>query len=143
MAETVEEATLGALNTRLATLTFSPVIPVAWQNIKYTPTVGTPYLRPTLRRADPAQVTLGPAGYNRHQGFYQVDLFDKIEIGEAALLKKASAIVAHFKRGTVLIREGFTVRIMRPPAVLPITYENGWSMTPVRVFWTCDAGNPA
>lgn len=143
MAETVEEATFGALNARLNTLTFSPAIEIAWQGLKYVPVVGKPYLRPTLLRADPRQVTLGPAGYNRHEGFYQVDLFDKIDIGEDILLNKAAAIVAHFKRGTVLTREGFTVRIMRPPAILPIAYQNGWSMTPVRIFWTCDAGNPA
>lgn len=143
MPESAEEAILGALNAKLATPAFTPTLAIAWPNVKFTPTVGTPYLRATILRGETVQSSLGSAGLNRHVGLYQIDVFYPVEKGEVLPLQIASQIVERFKRGTSMTRSGVTVRVEAPPSILPMMIDNGWAIVPVRVRWFCDAANPS
>lgn len=96
----------GALRARLSTLTSLP--PVAWENINYTPSSTTLYLRPTILPAPTAQASLGDSGRDLHEGIFQIDVFIPDGSGRSTW---PDSIADHFKRGTILTQNGVTVRI--------------------------------
>lgn len=96
----------GALRARLNSLTSRP--PVAWENINYTPSSTTLFLRPTMIPAPTTQASLGDDGKDLHEGIFQVDVFIPDNQGRTTW---PDAIADHFKRGTVLTQNSVDVRI--------------------------------
>lgn len=142
MATYVETSIVEALMARLATLTLSPALPVAWPNVDYTPPAAG-YLRVTHAPNTATQVTLGTEGKNRHIGIFQVDVMLPIIIGISTPMEKAGAVAAHFKRGTVLTKDGISVRITRPPEIRPALQSLPYIQVPVIIRYQADADNPA
>jgi Bacteriophage related domain of unknown function len=81
------------LDTKLATLSGLPA--VAWPNVKYTPTLGTTFLRPTVLPSSSDLVTL--TDHRVNPGIYQVDIFCEAEKGLNAALTLADNIKTLFE----------------------------------------------
>ncbi len=131
----VENEILDALNERLKDLTFSPAIPIEWPRRPFTQPDG-PWLRPTLLRGGPSVMALPNNSNNLYPGIYQVDVFYKLaQEGDEDITLTAGLIAAHFSRGTAIEAGDYVVRIMAPPALLPIQPEAEIVMLPVRITW--------
>ena len=97
-----------ALDDRLNNMASLP--PVAWPNLKYEPTKGTLYLRPTLLPAETFGETLGSGGTDNNSGIYQVDVFSPADAGKNAAYVMADNIAEQFKPVTELTYNGRLVR---------------------------------
>lgn len=142
----VETAILTAMLGRLQSLTLSPVLPISWPGLSFNPPTPGPtvrWLRGTLLPAETFPLAVSFAGANRHAGLFQVDVFGGIGGGETALARIAALIIGHFKRGTSLSEDGFTIEITDPPSRLPLLVDGPWLMVPVRVRYLAFAANPA
>lgn len=126
-----------ALTARLQTLASLP--PVAWENVAYTPTLGTTFLKPSLLPAEPFQAEIGAAGQNMHVGVYQVSIFAPAGTGMAHQTLRDS-ICDLFKRGVTLTYGGVTVTCVKayPGAMLQ---ETDWIQIPIIVVWRSYAAN--
>lgn len=142
MATYVETSITEALLAQLATLVLSPVLPIAYPNVTFTPPAAG-YLRATPVPNIANQVTLGSSGKNRFEGLFQVDVFLPQNAGISTVLEKAGAVAAHFKRGTTLTRDGINVRITRPPEVRPHLQSPPYVQVPVMIRYQADAANPS
>jgi hypothetical protein len=118
-----------ALETAL--LTISPSISSAFENVPFTPVVGTPYQHVTLLTADPDNPEFG-SGY-MERGIFQVSLFYPIGEGAAAATARAALIRAKFVRGASFSAGGTTTTIERTPSVGPGRIEDDRYFLPVKV----------
>lgn len=127
-----------ALTARLQTLSGLPS--VAWENVPFTPTAGSMYLKPSLLPGEPVQAELGTNGLNMHTGLYQISVFAPAGAGVAAVNTLVNAICDHFKRGTELTYGGITVRMVKAfPS--PMMQETDWIQIPITVMWRAYADN--
>lgn len=85
-----------ALETTLADI--STGFDTAWENVKFTPTTGTPYQRVNLVLAPPTNPEMGR--FTQERGFLQVALAYPLEGGPNAAQARAETIRATFRRGT-------------------------------------------
>lgn len=108
-----------ALLTRLAALTLSPALQVAWPNRTFPepPAVDKPdtYLQASLLRA-PTQ-GIGIAAWDEHAGILQVDVVYKAQDGEIKPLNIAAQVAAWFGRGTRLINGSVQVDVYEKPSI--------------------------
>jgi hypothetical protein len=132
-----------ALFERLKSLVLDEPVPIAWPFKDFTPPSDGPWLRPTFLPAQPASTAVGEGADNRFVGFVQIDVFYPAGAGLKRPLVIADAVAAHFKRGLVLDAAGFLVSVDRPPFVMSTSRDGAQTMTPVRVYYTADAPNPA
>lgn len=104
-----------ALLTRLAALTFSPALQVAWPNKAFGPDKPDTYLQASLLRAETQGI--GIAAWNEHAGILQVDVLYKAQDGEIKPLNIADSVAAWFGRGTRLRNGGLTIYVDDPPSI--------------------------
>lgn len=138
----VEDAIPSALFAHLAALTLSPAMPVAWEDVNFTPP-STGYVRATYHPNTVQQITLGDLGINRFIGLFQVDVFWPQGQGIIQPSQRVAAISAHFKRGTDIAGTGVTVRIIQPPQARPALESAPYVQIPVMIRWQADAANPS
>lgn len=146
MADAVEVAIESALLNRLAALTFSPAIPVSVPNVAFTPPTAAPgivWLRGSFLPADTYALGLGYSSTNQHYGIFQVDVFYNQGAGELAPGRIAAAVIAYFKRGTQLTKDGFRVEITKTPYRANMIKDDPWIMIPVSIPYKTYAPNPA
>ena len=124
-----------ALNDALADA--FPTMPIAWENVKFTPTVGTTYFRVHLLRAKSDVKTLGQSPWIERQGIFQVSVFSPIGTGFGAPIGKAAEIVAAFKASTSFVYNGLTVTIVLAWIGDGLDDEAGWHNTPVNIQYRC------
>lgn len=152
MAEAVETAIQMALVLRAQQFAAaqSPALTIALPNVAFTPPVYTKtakWLRATFLPADTFSPGVTYSSKNHHRGLLQVDVFHAQEAGEAAPARIAAAVIAYFKRGTAVTKDGFTAEVIAAPSRGPLIkddVDNGpWVMIPVRIPYLCLAANPA
>lgn len=142
MATGIESRIAEGLFAKLAALTLSPAMAVAWPDKEFTPPAAG-YLRPSLVPNTVRQVTYGTAGKNRHRGLFQISVFWPRNAGAIVPREKADLVAVHFRRGTNISITGGTIRIYEPP-VVPATFEDGaYSHTPVTMRYEVDFDNPS
>jgi len=112
-----------ALDGRLATL--APAPPIAWENVRYTPTEGTTYLRPTNLPGAFSAVGMASGDTERTTGIYQIDVFAPSGDGPGAALAQADAVAAHFPKFLRLTR-GNTAVTLGVPAIEPALPRGAW-----------------
>lgn len=122
-----------ALDSNLNSMTGLP--PVAWENRKYTPVMGTLYLRPTLLSGDTVQSTLGDSGTDMNVGIYQVDVFAEAGKGKNAALVMADKVADQFKRGTDLAYNSRKVRVRNVSRRVGVNNTEGWYQVIVEVSY--------
>lgn len=119
-----------ALEQRLAAM--SPAIPTAWENVHFTPTVGTPWQRANLLPASPDNTMLGPREW-MEIGIFQVTLYYPAGTGSDAAQTRAEAVRAQFKRGTTVSHGGLATVITHTPAKAAAYSADGWYVVPISI----------
>lgn len=113
---------------------------VAWENKEYTPTIGTPYLRPIFLPAEPEQAELGTRGRNRLLGIYQISIFAPTGKGAGEAEGIAEDLVAYFKQGKSFTSGDVTVRVSRAWRSVAVQ-EKDWFHVPVTIRWFAYVAN--
>jgi hypothetical protein len=116
-----------------------PNTPVAWENTKYTPTVGTTYFQVWLMPVEPDVLTIGPSPWQIRRGIFQVSVFSPISVGFGASKAVAAQIIAAFKPNTSFVYNGLTVIVDKSWVSMGRVDEadGGWYHTPVSVRYRC------
>lgn len=150
MADAVETAIQLALVLRAQQFAAaqSPALTIALPNVVFTPPVASAtakWLRATFLPADTFSPGVSYASKNEHRGLLQVDVFYGFGGGEAAPRRIAGGLIAYFKRGTKVTKDGFTAEVISAPYCAPMVkdIEGPWMMIPVRIPYFCVAPNPA
>src|SRR5262245_58927465 len=110
MADAAEVSIESALLDQLRLFTTSSTIQVAWPNVKFTPpdaAINASWLRATFLPADTVTIAVASGSANQHLGIFQIDVFQGQDAGELVPARVASALIAWFKRGTRLSKNGF------------------------------------
>ena len=124
-----------ALETKLNALT--PTLATAWENVPFTPVVGTAFQQVNLMIADTLNPTLGSTHY-RIKGFMQVLLCYPPNAGAKTAVTRADLLVNHFKRGTSLTSGGITVIIDKTPSIAPALIDGVLYKIPVSIYFSAD-----
>jgi hypothetical protein len=146
MANAVEVAIESALLDHLRSLTFSPAITVAWPNVDFVPPIAGPnikWLRPTFLPADSIALGVDYSANNQHFGIFQIDVFYGQGSGELAPGRIATSVIAWFKRGTKLTKDGFSVEVTRVPFRRRMIKDDPWVFIPISIPYLAFASNPA
>lgn len=126
-----------ALEVALNTWAIANNTVISWQNIPYKPTEGTSYVRASLIPAETLNPTLGDS-FNRKIGIFQLLVYVKEGIGNAAAETLADSLLNYFARGESFVANSITVRILESPSVSPALNDGGWYILPVSVRYSVD-----
>lgn len=118
-------------------------LPVSMPNVAYLEQNATPYLAATVmpNMADAVGIEFG-SDIN-HQGLLQVSIFWPAGAGEIKPMQVASQIVAAFRRGAVISRNGLRVMFEQQPQVASPLSQADWFQVPVTARWRALAPDPA
>jgi len=116
--------------------TFVTTVSIAWENTTYTPTVGTPYLRPTLLIGPASLMQLGN-DEQMNNGIYQIDAFYPLENGNKDILEMLDALYDHFKLDTTLTSGGTTVYIKEISRISPVEIMEAWCKASIEINFRC------
>lgn len=144
MSEPVEVAIESALLSRAQAFAAaqSPALAISLPNIAFTPPAAgqnVKWLRATFLPAPSVETGIAWNAHNQHYGLFQLDVFYGQGAGEYAPGRLASAIIAYFARGTVLTKDGVSVRITKQPYRGPMIKDDPWQMLPVSIPYLCFA----
>ena len=104
----------------------------AFENVTFTPTVGTAYQRSALAPTTPENPTLGD-GYFREVGFYQVVLSYPKGTGVGNITTMAELVQDYFKRGTTLVEGSDKIIIDRTPQISPVYINDNRAEITIRI----------
>lgn len=136
MTTGIEAGILDALLNHMAS--YTTTLEVVWPGVSRTPDGN--YLDVTVVPNTVEQSSLGSAGFNRHAGLMLVGVLWAKEAGIVDPAEEASSIVAHFKRGTVITRNGVSVRT-GPPRTAQALPDGSRMRLPVIIPWSVDTAN--
>lgn len=128
---------MAALYARLASYVASPVLPVAWPNVAFTPPANQRYIRAAFVPNMAARALIDSDGPHQHFGLLQVSVMWTKGQGEAAPRQIAGAIADHFPCDLKLRSGGLTVRITKRPDVRDLIVEDAAIQIPVMIDWEC------
>lgn len=117
-----------ALETALAAM--SPALSIAYENVTFTPTAGTPYQRAETMFARPNNDEIGPNFVE--QGIFQITLCYPTGVGPSAAAARAELIRSTFRRGYSFPTGGVTVLSTDTPEVMPAYVDGDRYCVPVR-----------
>jgi hypothetical protein len=132
-----ENEIMAALFARLASYVASPVLPVAWPNIAFTPPSNQRYLRAAFVPNLTNRALIDSDGPHQHVGLLQVSVMWTKGAGETSPRLIAGAIADHFACDLKLRSGGLTVRITKRPDVRDLMIEEAAIQIPVMVEWEC------
>jgi len=120
----------GALDTHLDDMVGRP--PVAWENKKFTPTIGELYLRPVNMQGDTVAVT---SLQDETVGVYEIEIFAPANEGKEEITKMADTIADRFKQDTAMtyLLQEVRVRNVKRGASRPSV--DGWVTLSVDVTY--------
>lgn len=120
--------THAAIKARIAALTFSPAIPVAWPNKNFAPS-GDRFLQVAIVPA-PMQ-RLGVSAKHRRAGSVVITVASKENNGSGESDGLADAVAAHFPADLKLAAGAKAVRITETPSIRDGFLDGGYWRTPV------------
>lgn len=130
MPEPVEVAIESALLTRAQAFATTQGIAIALPNVAFTPPEASPtakWLRTTFLPAPSFETGIAWNAHNQHYGLMQLDVFMGQGSGEYAPGRLASAAITYFAQGTVMTKDGVSVRVTKQPYRGPIIVDgSGW-----------------
>ena len=121
-------ATHAAIKSHIEDLTFSPAIPIAWQNKDFVPD-GNRFLKVTIIPA-PVQ-RLGVAVMHRRAGSVAITVASRVNNGSGEGDGLADAVAAHFPADLKLTAGTKRLRITADPSIRDGFREAGYWHTPV------------
>ena len=136
---TVESSIQTALFAKVATLVLSPVHPVYWPNIDFTPPANKKYLRVTHFPNTTDRLFLGDTDPQRHQGILQVTVCAPLNSGESAAREIAGLVASHFSTGMRLISGAVTVKITKRANIASALITDTEMQIPVSISYECFA----
>ena len=104
----------------------------AFENVTFTPSVGTAYQRSVLAPITPENPTLGD-GYFREVGFYQVVLSYPKGEGVGKISAMAELVQDYFKRGTTLVEGSDKIIVDRTPQISPVYINDNRAEITIRI----------
>ncbi len=116
MAATVEATIAELLFARLTSLVLSPVLPVAFPNLQFSPPAGA-YLRADFIPNRTDNLGLANEASARHQGILQVTAVYPVNGGIIKPTNTGGLVAAHFAKGTILHESGVKVKVYAKPSV--------------------------
>ncbi len=121
-----------ALEVKLSNVSGLPE--VAWENLSYTPTTGTSFVKPRLIPTvrEPAVRGLNPQIY--YQGLFRVDCFVPEGLGPAAADDLADKIIDAFE-ATTDVSNGSTIVSIRYAEREQGMPDGAFFMVPVNISW--------
>jgi hypothetical protein len=125
-----------ALETQLAQITDVPVI--AYENVPYTPTTGTPYLQVTYLPVTRRPAVRGLSPQQRYDVLFSINCYAPEGNGPSAADTMAKNVLEAFEATTSITLNGVTVRINyaeRQQGIL----DSPWFFVPVNI--SCYAYN--
>lgn len=131
----IESKITEALLQRLAALTLSPVLPVAYPNIAF-PAAGQTKPDVYLEARSPLRAEtqqLGISAWDTHVGIFQIDVVYKAQDGLIKPTEIADKIADWFKRGTRLTNGDVRVDIDATPSVAAPVADSPYIRTPVSI----------
>lgn len=128
-----------ALESRLKTWADAqvPAIPVAWQNVSYTPASGTRYIRAYLLPAETFDGAI-TGDYKLYAGIFQLSIYSPDGTGTGAAETIAELLIALFAQNTAIVKLGLTIFIDRTPSMAPSMNDDGWHVLPVSIRYRVD-----
>lgn len=144
MADPVEVAIETALLERATAFAAaqSPALSIALPNVAFTPPQAGPgvrWLRASFLPVPSVETGISFNAHIQHSGLMQIDVFWTQGEGEMKAARLASAAITSFARGTVLTKDGFSVRIDKAPYRGSIRKDDPWVMIPVSIPYQCFA----
>ena len=128
---------LAALELRVQEVSGIPV--VAYENVKFDPKTGTPFVRTRFIPISRTQKTVGVGADNKpfwldYKGIFQLVLYMPESEGQKATNDLVNAICDKFEAATDLEFDGVYVTINKVERARGIN-ETPWFKTPVSVYW--------
>ena len=124
---------------RDAVADITPILPIAWENVEYTPTMGNPYQKVHVFFISPDNRGYGSGPY-MEEGFFQISLYYPKQIGTELIDARADLIRATFKRGSHLISGTQDVVVNKTPTISSGKVDEDWYMIPVTVYFFSNTG---
>lgn len=112
--------------------------PIAWENSKYDPILGTAYIEPSEVGLELTPASLGSGHLCEYRGIYGVSVVVPKDSGAAFALGTLDTIRTAFKAGTRLSSGGLTVTIESASRGTRIP-DKAWVRYPLFVSWRCHA----
>lgn len=122
-----------ALCVRLQSLVLSPVTPIQWPNLDFTPPEDRRYLRVQYLPNESERYLIDSDGPHRHVGIFQVTVVLQLQDGILRARDVASAVASHFSADTRMSYGGVVVRSMKRPSVAVSMNDGADLLTPVSV----------
>jgi hypothetical protein len=121
-----------------ALLGISGFTDIAFENVDFTPTIGTPWAQVIVRPVDRRAATLGVDGLFQYDGIVTVDVFVSEGNGPNYADEVADALINAFNPREIILVVGST------KVFLKTAYRNegrstqdGWYFVPVVIEWYC------
>lgn len=114
---------------RLQSIGLSPVIPIAWPGVNFTPPAEGMWLEAKLFPNEPMDPSWNNDSCTIARGFFQVIVGYRPGTGEIAASTIADAVIAHFAKGTEL----GPVRVIKKPWRSPAIEDGAKSLIPVTI----------
>lgn len=119
--------------------TISPLLPIAWDNIKFTaPADGSKYLRCSFLVNTPDDTCIGNAGYYRENAVFNVYVMDKLNIGTAGAFETAEAIRTLFQKRTTLQNSNVRVHVLNTPHISGAVVTTDRLVVPISIRLTIE-----
>jgi hypothetical protein len=93
------------------------------------------FIRSTLLPGQNEIASLGPNGYDRVRGLYQVDIFKQIGAGSGAALTQADLILAAFVKGNYLTSNSIKV-LIENKWLIPARNLQNFYQTSIIIQWS-------
>lgn len=116
----------------------SPAISVAWQNVKFSPTANTRYIRAFVLPARTISLTLDRT-HRQYKGVFQASLCMPIDTGAGAAEALVASLDAYFPLTTYMTQGSLRVYLISPMSAAPAISEPGLYVVPVSAQYQADA----
>jgi hypothetical protein len=133
----IESQITEALLQRLAALTLSPALLVAYPNVTF-PAAGQTKPTTYLEAHSPLRANtsaIGISAWNEHAGIFQVDVVYGTQDGAIRPTQIADAIAQHFPRNLRLTNGDIQVDIYEPPSIAAPITDGSYNRTPVSISY--------
>ena len=122
-----------ALRSRLSSLAFSPVVPIAWEGVEFEPGKKS-FLQAFFLPAETSTPSMD-AGGQRAEGIFQVTVNVPAGGGSGGAEAMADSIIGHFPRGSSMAGVGVDVNVLKAWRSTGLT-DGVWYRIPVSIrYW--------
>ena len=107
---------------------------IAWENVKYEPQTGVPYVKPTLVPTIRRPSCVGRDQQQYYQGIFIVQCFVPVNKGPSASDSLAQLITEEFEASNTITNGTTSIQIREASQAQGIT-EGAWHKTIVSISW--------